>query len=100
MQFAQASQNQTTEVWKNVAWSDESLFQLRQSVGRVRNWCKQHENMDLFCLVSTVQAAGGVMVWGIFSCHTLGPLVPIDKGSNATLSILADHVHPFMTTIF
>ncbi len=30
------------------------------------------------CLVSTVQAGGGgVMVWGIFSWHTLGPLVPI-----------------------
>ncbi len=35
--------------------------------------------MDPSCLVSTVQAAdGGVMVWGIFSWNTLGPLVPIE----------------------
>ncbi len=35
--------------------------------------------MDPSCLVSTVQAGGGgVMVWGIFSWHTLGPLVPIE----------------------
>ncbi len=60
--------------------------------------------MDLSCLVSTVQAggAGGVMVWGIFSWHTLGPLEPIEHCLNATvyLSIVADHVHPFMTTVF
>ncbi len=50
-----------------------------------------------------VQAAGGgVMVWGIFSWHTLGPFVPIEHHLNATayLSIVADHVHPFMTTVY
>ncbi len=42
------------------------------------------------------------MVWGIFSWHTLGPLVPIEHFLNATvyLSIVADHVHPFMTTVY
>ncbi len=42
------------------------------------------------------------MVWGIFSWHTLGPLVPIEHCLNATayLSIVADHVHPFMTTVY
>ncbi len=49
------------------------------------------------CLVSTVQAAGGgVMVRGIFSLHTLGPLVPIEHCLNT--SIVADHVYPFRTT--
>ncbi len=61
--------------------------------------------MDPSCLVSTVHAGGGgggVTVWGIFSWHTLGPLVPIEHRLNATayLSIVADHVHPFMTTVF
>ncbi len=44
---------------------------------------------------------GGVMVWGIFSWHTFGPLVPIKYSLNATgyQSIVADHVHPFMTTV-
>ncbi len=59
--------------------------------------------MDPFCLVSTVQAGGGgVMVGGIFYCHTLSPLVPIEHCLNATayLSIVADHVHPFMTTVY
>ncbi len=59
--------------------------------------------MDPFCLVSTVQAGGGgVMVWGIFSWHTLGSLVPIEHHLNPTayLSIVADHVHLFMTTVY
>ncbi len=36
LQFTQAHQNDKTEDWKNVAWSDESLFLLRHSDGRVR----------------------------------------------------------------
>ncbi len=68
LQFTQTHQN----------WSDESRFLLRISDGRVRIWCKEHEGMDPSCLVSTVQAGvGGVMVWGIFSWHSLGHLVPI-----------------------
>ena len=57
--------------------------------------------MDPSCLVSTVQAGGaGVMVWGICSWHTLGPLVPIEHRLNAAacLSVDADPVHPFITT--
>ncbi len=60
-------------------------------------------SMDPSCLVSTVQAGGGgVMVWGIFSWHTLGPLLPIEHRLNTTayLSIVADRVHPFMTTVY
>ncbi len=59
--------------------------------------------MNPSCLVSTVQAVGGgVMVWGIYSWHTLGPLLPIEHCLNATayLSIVADHFHPLMTTVY
>ncbi len=98
--FANAHQNWTIEDWKNVAWSDESRFLQQHSDGRVKIWRKEHESMDPSCLVSTVQACSGVMVWGIFSWHTLGPLVPIEHRLNATafLSNVADHVHPFMTS--
>ncbi len=39
---------------------------------------------------------------GVFYWHTLGPLVPINHCLNTTayLSIVADHVYPFMTTVY
>ncbi len=78
LQFAPAHQNWTIEDCKNVTWSDESRFLLRHSDGRVRIWRKEHESMNPSCLVSTVQTGGdGVMVWGIFYWHTLGPFVPM-----------------------
>lgn len=53
------------------------------------------KNMDPSCLVSTVQAGG---VWDIF---LLG-CVPLEHCCNARayLSIVSDHVHPFMTTLY
>ncbi len=71
LQFTQDHQNWTIEDCKNIAWSDESRFLLRHSDGSVRIWCKAHEILDPSCLASMVQAGGGVMVWGIFSWHTL-----------------------------
>ncbi len=102
LQFTQVHQNWTIEDWKNVAWSDESRFMLRHSDGMGRIWRKEHESMDPSGLVSTVQTGGGgVIVLGIFSWHTLDPLVPIEHCLNSTayLSIVADHVHPFMTKV-
>ncbi len=72
-----------------------------QKVGII--WHKKHESMDPSCLVSMVQAGGrGVMVWGIFSWHTLCPLVPIEHCLNATayLSIVAGNVNHVMTTVY
>ena len=60
---------------------------------------KQHESMDQICPVSTLQAGGGgVMMWGMFFWHALGPSISINDSLNATahLSIVADHVRPFM----
>ncbi len=58
--------------------------------------------MDPSCLVSTVQGDGGGVIMWIFSWHILGPLVLFEHRLNATafLSIVADHVHPFMTTVY
>ncbi len=91
LQFAQAHQNWTIEDWKNVAWSDESRFLMRHINGKVKIWLKEHESMDPSCLVSTIQAGGGgVMVWGIFSWHTL---VPIEHHLNATSYLSTLHLH-------
>ncbi|KAK3562392.1 hypothetical protein QTP86_033531, partial [Hemibagrus guttatus] len=49
------------------------------------------------------QADGGsVMVWAMFCWETLGPAIHVDATLTCTtyLSIVADHVHPFMETAF
>ncbi len=41
------------------------------------------------------------MVWGVFSWHTLGLLVPIKHCLNTTVYLsIVEHVHPFMTTVY
>ncbi len=94
LQFTQAHQN----------WTISSLdFCCDIQMVGFRIWRKEHESMDPSYLVSTVQAGGGgVMVWEIFSWHSLGPLVPIEHHLIATayLNIVPDHVHPFITTVY
>ncbi|KAK3566845.1 hypothetical protein QTP86_004548 [Hemibagrus guttatus] len=71
------------EQWKKVAWSDESRFLLhhmgRRKAGR-----------------------GSVMLWAMFCWETLGHAIHVDVTLTRTtyLSIAADHVHPFMETVF
>ncbi len=77
LHFTQAHQNWTIEDWKNVAWSDESRFLLRHSVGRVRIWHKEHERMDPSCLVSNLQQQRDAImsIWTKISKECFQPLV-------------------------
>lgn len=57
--------------------------------------------MDPACFVSTLKACGGgAIMWEMFYWKTLNPFIPINNGLNPTscLSIVSDHVHPFMAT--
>ncbi len=100
IQFTQTHQNWTIEDCRNVAWSDESGFLLHSDVGSESGVKNMKAWIILPCLNGS--GGGGVMVWGVFSWHTLGLLVPIEHRLNATayLSIVADHVHLFMTTVY
>uniref|UniRef100_A0A3Q2D6V6 Tc1-like transposase DDE domain-containing protein n=1 Tax=Cyprinodon variegatus TaxID=28743 RepID=A0A3Q2D6V6_CYPVA len=103
LQFAQAHRSWSVGEWKNVAWSSETRFQLQRSNGRVKIWHEQEESLDPSPLGTQAQpAAMGLTVWGIFSWHKLGSLVSIDDSLNAAdyLRLVADHVLPFMTTVY
>ncbi len=103
LQFTQTHHNWTIEDWKSVAWSDESRFLLRHSdVGSEFGIKNIKHGSILSCLNGSGWWWWCNDVWGIFSWHTLGPLVPVEHRLNATasLSIVADHVHPFMTTVY
>ncbi|GFY22725.1 transposable element Tcb1 transposase [Trichonephila clavipes] len=53
------------------------------------------------CHLPTVKH-GSIMVWGEISWRGFGPLVILHERikSNHYLSILEDHVHPFVQTVF
>ncbi len=103
IQFTQTHQNWTIEDWKNVAWSDESWFLLlRHSDDWVRIWCKEHETWIIMSCLN----GSGCCWWcngegDIFLSH-FPPLSTNWASLYATsyLNIVADHVHPFMTTVY
>ncbi|KAK3572207.1 hypothetical protein QTP86_026064 [Hemibagrus guttatus] len=55
------------------------------------------------CTMGRRRAGGGsVLLWSMFCWETLGPAVHVDVivTRSTYLSIVADHVHPFMETLF
>ena len=55
------------------------------------------------CTMGRSQAGGGsVMLWAMFCWETLGPAIHVDVTLTRTtyLSIVADHVHSFIETVF
>lgn len=81
-------------------WSDESRFLLHHANGRVRIWCKQHESRNPSCQMSIDQAVGGrIMVLGVFSWHTLAPLIPMDGWLDSRVYLSIEQVHHFMVAV-
>ncbi|KAK3522147.1 hypothetical protein QTP70_026962 [Hemibagrus guttatus] len=88
-QWAREHQNWTMEQWKKVSWSDESCFLLH--------------HMAPGCTMGRRRAGrGSVMLWAMFCWETLGPAIHVDVTVTCStyLSIAADHLHPFMETLF
>lgn len=89
LHWAQNHQNWTAEDWKSAGLSDEYQFLLRHT-----------DFKGPVGLVSIVQVGGGgVMVWGMFF-GTLFLPVYIGYPLNAlSVSTVANHIPPFMTTV-
>ncbi len=100
LNWAREKRSWTIDNWKNVVWSDESRFTLYQNDEKIRVWHLQEEKYKVSCLVPTVKhGGGGIMMWGCFSWHGLGPLVRIDGRINSERyieEILGYHVIPFL----
>ncbi|GFU03065.1 transposable element Tc1 transposase [Trichonephila clavipes] len=89
--------------WERVACSDESLFVIHHADGRVRIRRLPGEQLLPQCTVGHTQAGGGgIMLWGTFSWASLGLVVVVEQTMNATgyLNIIADQLHPYMTSVF
>ena len=96
-------QNWNTVQWKKVAQSDESYFLLHHVDGQMHVHRLPGEHMAPGCTMGRRQAGrGGVMIWAMFFWENLGPAIHVDVTLTRTiyLSIVADHVHPFIETVF
>lgn len=65
--------------------------------------CLPGEHMASRCIMGRRQAGrDSVMLWAVFCWESLGPVIPVDVTLTRTtyLRIVADHVYPFMETIF
>lgn len=98
MKFAEKYKHWTTNDWSKVLFSDESKFNLFGSDGRQYVRRPVGTRYDSRYQIPTVKhGGGGIMVWGAFSSHGVGPLVEIDGKMDrfAYENILREHMLPF-----
>lgn len=79
LEFARRHLNWTEEDWAKVLWTDESKFNLCHSDGIRYVRRPVNKRYDPRYTIGTVKfGGGGIMVWGGFSKHGLGPLHRIE----------------------
>ncbi|GFX13012.1 transposable element Tcb1 transposase [Trichonephila clavipes] len=103
LEFARQYSSWTSTEWRHVAFSDESRFMLHRTDGRWRIRRETSERNHPATIAGTVQARGGsIMVWGMFSWHSLGSLIIVEGTTDQYkyASVLADHVQPYMRIVF
>ncbi|GFU76969.1 transposable element Tcb1 transposase [Trichonephila clavipes] len=100
LEWCHARGNGTVAKWSQVAFSDESSFNLSIDDNRVRVWRPRGERLNLaFALQRHTAPTAGVMVWSVIAYNTRSPLVLIRSTMTAQRyvhDILQPHVLPLM----
>ena len=79
--------------WKRVSWSDESQFVIHHANGCIRICLLLSKQLLPQYTAGHTQASGdSIMLWGMFSWESLGPMVVVEQTLNPTdyLNIIAD----------
>lgn len=77
--YALKYQNETSDFWKQVLFTDESKFNIYGCDGRGKVWRKANEELKLQNMTPTVKHGGGsVMVWGSMAAAGVGNLCFIE----------------------
>ena len=103
LKWARDHRHWTLAQWQSVAWSDESRYRLHHADGRVRIRRRPGKQLLDTCTAGRRQAGGGsIMLWGTFTWTSMGPVELVQGTMTAETyrTLVADHVHPFMTTMF
>lgn len=83
LSFAKEYQNQPSEFWERVIFSDESKFNLFGPDGNQKVWRKPGTEMYRKNLKATIKHGGGsVLVWGCMSAAGVGNLTFIEEKMN------------------
>ena len=101
--FAREHKDWTVEDWKNVIFSDESLFQLFCGAKRLIVRRRVGEKFKKDCIAPTVKHDGGsVMIWGSISGHGVGQLYRCIGSMNQGqyIGVLQDSMLPSADTLF
>lgn len=82
--------------WRTVLFSDESKFNLRDGIRRVRRPNGQRLNPK-YCKGTVKHGGGNIMVWGCFSGQGIGPIHKIDGIMDRFMyrDILKDVILPY-----
>ncbi|GBN39680.1 Transposable element Tc1 transposase [Araneus ventricosus] len=103
LQWAREHRDWTTDEWKRVAWSYESLFLIHYFDGRVRVRRLPGEQLLPSYTAGHTQAGGAdIILGGTFSWAALLPVVVVQQTMKAEnyLNIITDQLHPYMALVF
>ena len=102
LKWAMGRKHWTLSQWHQIIWSDESIFNLFGSDGRVCVRRRKGEEFLPECINQTVKFGGGsVMMWGCISCGGVGPLVKVDGRMKAIdyIQLLNTSLLPYMSSM-
>ena len=101
LKWAIAHKDWSVEQWRNVLFSDESLFVMKWK-GRQMVWRRRGCRFDPKYLNGSLKHDKKIMVWGCFSAFGVGEFYKIDGIMNASKyrQILINHMRPSAEKIF
>lgn len=75
LKFAREHINKPLEFWRNILWTDESIFSLDGTWGRQFFYSKPSEKLKRAVVAPTRHSGGGhLMIWGCISYNSVGPI--------------------------
>lgn len=75
LKFAHDHINKPLEFWRNILWTDESIFSLDGTWGRKFYYSTPSEQLKRAVITPTRHSGGGhIMIWGSISYNGVGPI--------------------------
>jgi transposase len=103
LEFARAHMDWTSEEWKQVIFSDETVITARQSDSHKLKWVKPTHSLNPKLIVPTVQGGGfAIMTWGCISKFGFHDFILLDGTMDAVgyVNVLENYLIPVIREYF